>query len=260
MKKAVLLVSFGTSHKDAQKSSLDKIAEDLSQVCEKTPVIQAYTSGMIIKKLAAQGVKVYTVEEAFYEAVLAGAEEVYVIATHMIPGIEYQKMKSILHACANKYKSPIKKVKIAEPVLAEVKDCEELVPVLREVYAFGDDCEYILMGHGTEAAANVRYAQMEEALQKAGFENVHMASVEAKPDLEDVISLMGKKQGIGKVLVWPFMIVAGDHAKNDMAGAENSYVTRLKKEGYDAEAVVKGLGEYPRFREIFAGKLKELMK
>lgn len=259
MKKAILIVSFGTSHRDARVHSLDKIASDIVEISKDIPVIQAYTSGMIVKKLAAEGVKIYTVEEAFQAAILMGAEELYIISTHMIPGIEYDKMKSTLRLCADKNSGSIRKIKIATPVLAEKKDCSALIPVLQEIYGFRDDYEYILMGHGTRATANERYVQMNEAFVKAGFHNIHIASVEAKPDLEDTISILKEKKNFKKIMVHPFMIVAGEHAENDMAGTKDSYITRLEAEGYRAQAIVKGLGEYARFREIFTGKLKELI-
>lgn len=260
MKKVILLVSFGTSHEDAGRSSLDKIAEELSVTFEEMPVIQAYTSGMIIRKLAARGRRVYTVEEAFGEALSLGAEEMYVAATHMIPGYEYHKLEQILSNCAAAVQYDKRRIKLTAPVLSEETDCTALVPVLQEILMFSDDYEYILMGHGTEAPANERYGQMQEAFLSSGLENVHMASLEGKPDLEDVISLLRKRKSNRKILLHPFMAVAGDHAKNDMAGKEASYLSTLRAERYEAEATVRGLGEYPRFRELYTERLRRLMR
>lgn len=254
MKKAILLVSFGTSHADARKKSLESIYEELAAVDTQLPVLQAYTSSMIIKKLAGQGITVHTVEEAVQEAVDGGIRCLYVIPTHMIPGFEYRKLAAVLE----KYRAMFAQLEIAAPVLAEQEDCEKMVLILQQIFDFQPQNAYILMGHGTEAEANVRYEQMNTALKEAGFPNVKIASVEAKPDLEDAMLALQEREGVEKVIVHPFMVVAGDHAKNDMAGAEDSYVTRLQAAGYSTEAVVKGLGEYAPFRRIYVDRLQRL--
>jgi sirohydrochlorin cobaltochelatase len=115
------------------------------------------------------------------------------------------------------------------------------------------------MGHGTVDTANVRYREMNEAFARAGYDNIIIASVEAKPDLDDALEAMAGKN-IKSVLVHPFMVVAGEHANNDMAGGDtDSYVSRLRDAGYQVTAVVKGLGEYESFRRLYVEKLKELM-
>lgn len=255
MKEAILLVSFGTSYKEAGESSLKAIGKDLVRAGKDLPVYQAYTSGVIIGKLAEEGVSVYSVEEALKEMVSDEIEGIYVISTHMIPGIEYQKMLGMIE----KYRVKFQKLAVSVPVLDKEEDCRKLVPVIRELLKVQDDYEYVLMGHGTEAEANIRYSQMNEAFLKAGLSNVRIASVEAKPDIEDALCSLSEKNKVGKVILHPFMIVAGDHAWNDMAGEEESYLTFLTDAGYQVETIVKGLGEYPVFRQIFVDKLEELI-
>lgn len=256
MKKAILLVSFGTSYPDARKRSLECIYRDLSEVDRQIPVYQAYTSGVIIEKLSCQGIQIPTVEEAVSEALADGIDSLYVIASHMIPGYEYQKMLKLL----DQYCMKLKELRVATPILNEEEDCKKLVPILCDMLKIQSGQEYILMGHGTEDAANIRYEQMNQALRDAGYENVRIASVEARPDLEDAVKIIQKQSGVERVILHPFMVVAGDHANNDMAGDEDSYVTRLHKLGYQTQAVVKGLGEYPQFRKIYVDKLVQLMK
>lgn len=255
MKTAVLLVSFGTSHKDAGENSLERICSDLKGMNKDIPVYQAYTSGMIIKKLSLCGIKIDTVEEAINRALDENVKCLYVLVTHMISGIEYKKVTCILE----KYKNRFEKLSLADSVLSKEEDCDRLVQVLKDIIGFCDENEYILMGHGTEDEANIRYEQMNEAFIRAGFDNVRIASVEAKPDLEDAVAELKKKENVKKVILHPFMVVAGDHAKNDMAGEEDSYLTRLLEEGYDTEAVVKGLGEYTEFRKLYMERLKHIM-
>lgn len=256
MKTAVLLVSFGTSYPDARENSLEHIYRDFVDACKGIPIYQAYTSGIIIKKLSGQQMKISTVDEAVTELLKTGIERLYVIPTHMIPGSEYHKMTKTLEV----YRTEFKELGIASAVLAEKEDCINLIPILKYMLKFYPEYEYILMGHGTEADANIRYEQMNEAFWQAGLTNVRIASVEAKPDLEDAIHDLRQKQKVEKVILHPFMVVAGDHAKNDMAGEENSYATALQEAGFQVETVVKGLGEYPQFRKIYINKLWELMK
>lgn len=256
MKEAVLLVSFGTSHQDARQNSLEEIYRELTEIKKGMPVYQAYTSGMIIKKLSEEGIHIPTVDEAVRQALEQQADCLYVVPTHMIPGSEYHKIVRTLET----YRPNVTKLLIADPVLAKESDCDRVVSILHELLDFRPGYEYILMGHGTEAAANVRYAQMNEAFVRAGFSNVRIASVEAKPDLEDALQAMRRRKSGTQVIVHPFMVVAGDHAKNDMAGDEDSYVSRLKAEGYQPRALIKGLGEYPQFRRIYVDRLTALMK
>lgn len=260
MKKAVLIVSFGTSHKDARQKSLECIMRDIKElVGDDITVCQAYTSKMILDILKSEAVQIPTVEEAVKKLLAYKIAELIVVPTHMIPGIEYHKMLDVLE----RYQSRFDKLTVTTTVLEKQKDCVALVPVLQDMLEFKPDVEYILMGHGTEADANIRYKQMNEAFVKTGLSNVRIVSVEAKPDIYDALRSLNKlkeKKAIAKVVVQPFMVVAGEHAKNDMAGAEDSYVTKLGDAGFLVEAVVKGLGEYPQFRRIYIEKVREALR
>lgn len=255
MKKAVLLVSFGTSYAEARENSLESIYQELSAISGAIPVYQAYTSGVIIRKLAGQQIQIDTVEEAVRKALDNQVQCLYVVPTHMIPGIEYQKLVQILEP----YRSFFEELKISSAVLNRKEDCQNLVSVLQDIFHFQRENQYVLMGHGTEDDANIWYAQMNEAFLEAGLTNVQIASVEARPNLTDAISHLQNAGKVAKVVVHPFMVVAGDHARNDMAGETDSYVTALREEGYEVLAVVKGLGEYPQFRRIYVGKLQEML-
>ena len=227
----------------------------MSALSGEIPVYQAYTSGIIIRKLARQQIHIHTVGEAVQEALDHQVQCLYVVPTHMIPGIEYQKLVQILEP----FRHSFEKMKIASAVLNQKEDCKKLVSVLQDIFHFQKEIHYILMGHGTEDSANVRYSQMNEAFRKARLTNVQIASVEARPDLEDAISHLQNAGKVDKVIVHPFMVVAGDHARNDMAGENDSYVAKLREIGYEVSAVVKGLGEYPQFRRIYAEKLREML-
>ncbi len=276
MKKAILIVSFGTSHRDAREHSLDCIVKDIQTMAENVMeagadnpgykeslpetvgIYQAYTSGMILNVLAREGVSIPTVEQAAEQILSDGVKELVVVPTHMIPGMEYHKMLNALEP----YRSGLDKLAVTTTVLENQRDCEALVPVLQDICGFEPGIEYILMGHGTEADANIRYTQMNEAFNRAGLSNVRIASVEAKPDMDDALERLNQikdRRNIEKVIVQPFMVVAGDHAKNDMAGEEESYVTRLREAGFTVEPVIKGLGEYSQFRSLYVEKAKKML-
>ncbi|WP_443770105.1 sirohydrochlorin cobaltochelatase [Anaerostipes sp.] len=255
MKIGTIVVSFGTSHADARQNSLRAIYQDIVQEKKEDFIDEAYTSGMILDKLSKEGIEIDTVDQALQKAVEKEVTDLFVVVTHMIPGIEYQKILGII----DHYKDQFENIKVTTPVLDKEEDCQSLVPVLKEMFSFKDSYEYILMGHGSEDAANIRYAQMNEALKKAGLFYVRIASVEAKPDLSDAMQHLETMEQKKKVILYPFMVVAGDHAKNDMAGdEEESYATMLKKAGYEVEIHIKGLGEYPQFRKIYLEKYRKI--
>lgn len=256
MKKAILLISFGTSHRAAAEKSIDAIAGDLSKAYNDMTVYQAYTSSMVIRKLAKEGVRVYNIDEAVERAYEDKTDILCVISSHIIPGHEYNKMLAALEKHRYKFTS----VSIAEPLLYTQSDCDHIASVLNDVIGFKAENEYILMGHGTDADANVMYFNMNDALMRKGYNNVHIATVDASPTLEETIKSMRSPGSVESVILHPFLTVAGEHALNDMAGEDNSFLTRLNALGYNTWAVLKGLGEYDRFRNIYVCKLKTLLE
>lgn len=256
MKKAILLVSFGTSYREARERSLECIYKELCGLGLQIPVYQAYTSKMILERLSGEGLSIYSVEEAVQEILLQGVESLVVTASHMIPGVEYQKISRILEP----YQDKFQKLVVTPAILQQGEDCKRLAPLLQDMLHFQKEYDYILMGHGTEDAANIRYQQMNDALWGMGYENVQIASVEAEPGLVQAAQRLSERGAVRKVILHPFMVVAGDHANNDMAGEEDSYLTELQKLGYEAEAVVKGLGEYPQFRQLYIERTRKALE
>lgn len=256
MKTAFLLISFGTSYVQGKERSLDRIYQELAQMEDGYPVYQAYTSGQVIKKLAGQGAAMDTVEEALDKAAADGVECLCVVPTHMIPGIEWKKMMGILSLAEKKFLE----MRIAPVLLEQPEDCRRLVPVMEEILELSLDREYLLMGHGTTDEANLRYHQMNEAFWEAGWTNVHIAAVEGTPGLSKVLSQLPRPEERREVLLHPFLIVAGDHATNDMAGESHSFLTAVLEAGYRGRVMVKGLGEYPQFRSLYIKKAKRLLQ
>lgn len=258
MKTAVLVSSFGTSYENARRNSLDRIFYDLKSAAGYDSDIsfyQAYTSGMIIKKLASSGIHIDTVKEALDKIVDEGVERLIVVPTHILAGIEYKKLSEQVM----EYESRFKQIKITKAVLEDAWDCVKLVGVLFRAYNIRSDKEYIFMGHGSESAANERYNQMNSVFENMGLKNVRVASVEAKPDIDDAIAALKLCKNEKPVVLSPLMVVAGDHVHNDMAGEKDSFASKLRDEGYTVEINMSGLGEYPEYRSIYVNKMKEIL-
>ncbi|MBQ9321011.1 MAG: sirohydrochlorin cobaltochelatase [Eubacterium sp.] len=273
--KAILAVSFGTSYQESRDAAIGGIERALAAAFPEWEVRRAFTSGFIIKKILREtGEKIDTVTEALERAASDGIRELLVQPTHFMKGIEYDEMNAVL----DQYRDQFDKLMIAEPLLASEADfravAEAVVSGTNAWLAAGDGCKpgaeskidtkenqtksdppaaFIFMGHGTSKAnANTVYDTMQRTFTEAGLENYYIATVEASPTIEDVMQEM-KGKGYRHVILRPLMVVAGDHACNDMAGEEpDSWKSILETAGYTVTAVLHGLGEDPAIQEIYA--------
>ncbi len=258
-KKAVLVVSFGTSYQRARKESLERIVKDVGEDCG-LPVYQAYTSNVILRKLSLEHIRINTVEEAVERVLSDQVTHLYVVPTHMIPGMEYHKLKNKLMRQSHRFQS----LRIAPTVLEQEGDCLKAASLLEELFSLEEETAdgkraYLFMGHGTESEANVRYEQMNLAFEQMGLCRVRIASVEAKPDLDDAITYFSHFPDLEEIVLHPFMVVAGEHALHDMAGEGASFAGRLREKGYLVKTVLTGLGEYAAFRKLYLNKLRRLL-
>ena len=245
MKKAILVTSFGTSHRDTREKCLDSIQREVEEKYGSENVERAYTSGIIRRIIEKnEGVHIFDQEEGLKVLKDKGFEEIITMSLHILDGIEYSKLDD-------------KFGKISKPLLADDEDFEKIVENKEFNDLEGNDA-IVFMGHGTESEADYAYQKLQEEYLKAGKNNIFIATVEGKVTIKDVIEKM-KGKGFKKILLKPFMIVAGDHAKNDMSSDdEDSWKTILKNEGYEVTAVLKGMGEYKFIREMFMDKLKDI--
>ena len=243
MKKAILVTSFGTSHKDTRKKCLDSIQREVEEKYGSENVERAYTSGIIRRIIEKnEGVHIFDQEEGLKVLKDKGFEEIITMSLHILDGIEYSKLDD-------------KFGKISKPLLADDEDFKKIVENKEFNDLEGNDA-IVFMGHGTESEADYAYQKLQEEYLKAGKNNIFIATVEGKVTIKDVIEKM-KGKGFKKILLKPFMIVAGDHAKNDMSSDdEDSWKTILKNEGYEVTSVLKGMGEYEFIRKMFMDKLE----
>lgn len=255
-KKAILAVSFGTSHNDTRKITIDAIEKDMQDAFPAYSLYRAWTSKMIIKKVNSRdGVHIYTVKEAMEQMLQDDITDVLIQPTHVINGIENDLMKEDALAFQEQFHS----ISFGDPLLTSEQDNLAVIDAITSEFKdLTKDEVLVLMGHGTTHYANAIYAALDYTFKDKGYQNIFLGTVEAYPTMESLLKMVHAYQP-KKVVLAPFMIVAGDHAKNDMASNEpDSWYSQFKAEGYNVEPVLKGLGEYPGIRKLFIEHLKAI--
>ena len=247
MKKAILAVSFGTSYPDTLRKTIAATEQALAEAFPGWEVRRAFTSGMIIRKLKERdGVEIENVSQAMDRLEQEGYTHVAVQSTHVMHGEEYEKMLSQLEP----YRLRMQ-ISVGMPLLHSEGDYTSVAQALLNwLPPLDADEALVLMGHGTTHFANSAYAQMEHMLQGL-CDRVYLATVEGYPALDSVERQLAKRPEIRRLMLAPFMLVAGDHAQNDMSGDEDSWAEQLKNAGYPVRCILKGLGECPAIRALF---------
>lgn len=253
-KKALLVISFGTTYSVAQHA-IGQIEDCLAAQFPEYDCYRAFTSGMVIAKLRReQGIEVWNPEQAMEALKEKGYQQVLCQTLHVIPGQEYDKMRSMLR----KFQGDFESILVGRPMLFFKEDYEISAKALLQAMESLEEQEaLVLMGHGTEHFANSAYSQLEHMFYFLGHERVFVGTVEGFPGLDYVLKRLAKHD-IKKVRLAPFMIVAGDHARNDLAGAEeDSWKSILESKGYETETWLHGLGEIPAIGTLFSEHLKK---
>ena len=246
----LLVVSFGTSYNDSRRLTIGAIENAMEEAFPDYSVRRGFTSQIIIDHVKRRDdVTIDNVGEALDRAVDNGVKTLVVQPTHLMNGLEYTDLVDEIA----QYSDAFDKVAIGEPLLTSDDDFKAVIKAITEATAEYDDGETAIcfMGHGTEADSNEVYAKMQDMLASEGYKNYYVGTVEATPSLEDVIAKVGEGE-YKKVVLEPLMIVAGDHANNDMAGDEDgSWKTEFEKAGYDVTCLVRGLGELEPIQQLF---------
>ena len=255
-KDVILVVSFGTSYYETRKNTIDAIEQDIRAAYPDYEVRRAFTAQTIINILEKRdGYNIENVTQALERMVQEGVKNVILQPTHVMTGYEYDDMV----AEASKFEGKFDSLKISRPVLVEDADYEALVSVLaEETEAYNaDGTAVVFMGHGTEHEANATYTKLQAQFHLAGYRNYYIGTVEATPSVEDVLEAV-KATDASKVVLLPLMIVAGDHANNDMAGdEEDSWKTIFTQAGYEVECVLRGMGSYSGVRQMILDHLSD---
>ncbi len=273
----LLVVSFGTSFNDSRVKDIKGIEDALQAAYPDWSVRRAFTAQIIINHVQARdGEKIDNMQQAMDRAVANGVKNLVVQPTHLMHGAEYDEMMEMIDDYRDKFES----VAVAEPLLGEVgadatvinEDKEAVAKaVTAEAVATAgydsveaaakDGTAFVFMGHGTSHTAKVSYSQMQTAMQTLGYDNVFIGTVEGEPEstsCENVIEAV-KAAGYTKVVLRPLMVVAGDHANNDMAGAdEDSWLSQFEASGaFDSvDCQIAGLGGVADVEQLYVAHTK----
>lgn len=270
--KEILVVSFGTSFNDSRVADIKGIEDALQEAYPEWSVRRAFTAQIIINHIQARdGECIDNVDQALERAVANGVKQLVVQPTHLMHGAEYDELMDSVET----YKDQFESVKVAEPLLGEVGEDAAVVNTDKEAVAKAitaeavskagydslesakeDGTAFVFLGHGTSHTAKVSYSQMQTQMQNLGYENVFIGTVEGEPEetaCEAVIEAISEA-GYKKVVLRPLMVVAGDHANNDMAGDdEDSWKSMFISSGkFDSvDTQIEGLGMIPEIQKIY---------
>ena len=273
----LLVVSFGTSFNASRAADIKGIEDALQAAYPDWSVRRAFTAQIIINHVQARdGEKIDNMQQAMDRAVANGVKNLVVQPTHLMHGAEYDEMMEMIDSYRDKFES----VAVAEPLLGEVgadaavinSDKEAVAKAITAAAvkdagfdsldaAAAEKTAFVFMGHGTSHTAKVSYSQMQTTMQTLGYDNVFIGTVEGEPEetsCENVIEAV-KAAGYTKVVLRPLMVVAGDHANNDMAGADDdSWLSQFKASGAfeEVDTQIAGLGEISDIQQLYIAHTK----
>jgi len=256
MKKAILVVSFGTTKDETREKNIAAIEREIQDQFPEDTVRRAFTSGTVIHRLAQRGIQVDAVDQALERLRREKFEDVFILPTHLLPGEEYEKLLSL----SAPYRASFRHFLVAKPLLYDTRDLTEVAEYIKETYPMGEREALVLMGHGTGHFANLIYPAMDYILKNHGMSNAFVATVEGYPEFPDVLNTV-KAEKFTSVTLLPLMLVAGEHAMVDMAGQdEHSWKNQCARAGMQVTCVLSGLGESDRIRKMYLRHLQECMK
>ncbi|MBQ7657668.1 MAG: sirohydrochlorin cobaltochelatase [Butyrivibrio sp.] len=279
--KELLVVSFGTSFNESRAEDIGGIEKALAAAYPDYSVRRAFTAQIIINHVYARDdEKIDNVEQALERAVSNGVKELVVQPTHLMHGAEYDELMDAL----DKYKDKFDKVVVSEPLLGEVGKDATVINADKEAVAKAvtaaavkdagfsdfdaaekDSVAFVFMGHGTSHTAKVTYSQMQTQMDTLGYKNVFVGTVEGEPEETELSNVIAKvkEAGYKKVVLRPLMVVAGDHANNDMAGDdEDSWKSGFEADGSFDEITcqISGLGRIDEVQKIYVEHVKSALK
>ena len=251
-KPVILVVSFGTSYNDSRHITIGAIEDAIRETYPDYDVRRAFTAQIIIDKLAERdGIVIDNFEQAMDKLVEEGVQKVIVQPTHLMAGYEYT---DVLNSLQSNYADKFEAIVLGDPLLTSDEDYSEVVEAICDATAEYDDGQTAIcfMGHGTEADSNGDYTHLQQVLTDAGHTSYFVGTVEATPTFDDVVEA-AQAAGFTKAVLRPLMVVAGDHANNDMADTEDpdSFASKFIAAGFEVECVVEGLGQLVAIDDIY---------
>lgn len=262
-KKAILVVSFGTTYPDTRKLTIESVENKIKAAFPDYEVHRAFTSRIIMKRIAdREGIKIDTEKQALEKLKAEGYQEVIIQPLHIEAGDEYEKVRRVVDTYAQN--KSFAKISLARPLLyysGQEDKPDDYLAVIKALQAqipqLGRREAVVLMGHGGIHPSNAAYPQLQMKLADAGLKNVFVFTVESYPKFEDVMAKL-KENKIKKVTLMPLMLVAGNHANNDMAGDDKeSAKTQLLQAGFKVDTFIRGLGENTAIQDIYVQHVKD---
>lgn len=250
-KKALLMVHFGTTHDDTRELTINKMNKKFSKKFTDYDFYEAYTSRIILKKLKDRDFLKDNPIKALEKIVANGYKELIVQSSHVILGIEYDNVVEEI----NLFKDQFESIKIGKPLLSTLEDYKKIAETLIKYYVPKEKKHaLVLVCHGTDSPMGAAYPMLEYIFNDMDHENVFVVSTKTYPLMENLLKKL-KKNGIKEVSLAPFMFVAGEHAKNDMA---IDYKEELEENGFIIKDIfLKGLGEFDEIQDIFLEHLEK---
>lgn len=250
---AILVVSFGTSHDDTRDKTIGTLERQVAAAYPHIPVRRAFTSQVIRRVLEQRGIQVDSVPQALHKLAGEGVSRVAVLASHLIPGEEYDKLKAQLEESQSRFQS----LKVTSPLLYTTEDLKAVAKAVAGCHPLAPGESLVLMGHGTAHFANCIYPALDFVFRDLGIQNVYVGTVEGYPQVDSVLERL-RQAGVTKALLAPLMLVAGDHAVNDMAGPDG-WKNQLEQAGISVRCALEGLGEIPAIREQYLCHLRAIL-
>lgn len=248
MKQALVITSFGTSVPEA-RGSIEMVEKTLAEAAAGYTAVRAFTSPTIRRILAGRGEMVPSLSEALEQLCSEGVSRVVVQPTHLLCGYEYDKLKAEAEGFSGRFEA----VKVGKPLVADNRDILRFAEKLAETHPQQEGTAVVYMGHGTEHFANAAYPALQTALDLAGRNDIRIGTIEGWPGLEDILHQLKTPCNV-KLL--PLMLVAGDHARNDMA---TDWKDALERAGHSVQCVFTGLGELAWVQEMYRDRLLEVL-
>lgn len=253
-KAALLMVHFGSTFDDTRTATIDAINEKAAREFPDMKVVEAFTSRIIISRLAKRGITKLTPRQALLKLAADGYTHVFIQSTNVIDGIEAQSLREEAD-----YMVPFfKEVRVGTPLLYSIEDCLAVEKIMSDRYSasVGKNSAVVLIGHGTSTPANAIYSQMCYMFKAEGNPRFLVSTVEGYPSYETTLAQL-KTDKIKNVTIIPFMFVAGDHARNDIDG---EWRENLQKDGFNVKSILESLGQIPEIQDIYIRHIKDGLK
>ncbi len=248
----LLIVSFGTTSAESRELNIGAVEQAIAEAAGNSwSICRCFTSQTVIDIIKKrEGIRIDNIKEALERAAADGIQNLAVQPLHLMKGLEYGKLKSIL----SEYRNLFQSISLGDPLLSSEDDFRKAAEALIEASSEYDDGEtaLVFMGHGTESAANDIYVRLQEMLSSMNKNNYYIGTVETRPSVRDVLSDIGRFQ-YRKAVLRPLMLVAGNHAVRDMASGDDpdSWYSLFTASGYETECIIEGLGQIPAVRDIY---------